>query len=118
MKMKLIDRRLYDLLQNQAGNHERTASIIVVVVVVVEATGGDTGAGADFGDCNKKVGFGERISTGVAIGAGDGDGAETETGAGTGAGGVAGEGTGTETGATAGAADTIGLLGEGFTGTG
>ena len=75
-------------------------------MLVEAATGGDTGAGAGFGGCNMKVGFGERISTGVAI-------------AGGGAGVVAGEGaTGTETGAATGAADTIGLLTEDCTGVG
>jgi len=78
-----------------------------VVVGVAAAggatTGGDTGAWFDGG--NMRVGFGERISTGVAIDAGDADadGADADADA------DAGEDGGTETHAAARAADTIGL---------
>ena len=76
--------------------------VVVGAAAGVAATGGDTGAGSDGG--NVIVGFGERISTGVAIdaGDGDGDGAGADTDADTGG--------GTETHAADGAANTIGLL--------
>ena len=84
--------------------------VVVVAAAGVATTGGVTGAGFDGG--NMRVGFGERISTGVAIDAGD------EDGDGDGADADADTGGGTETHAADGAADTIGLLTDGCTGVG